>query len=118
MMGPGIAASVAAFAVFLSGVVHAAAAEPPDWENPKVFGIGKEPPRATTMVYPDARSALRAERDASPYFRSLNGSWKFHWAPDPAGRPREFHRATGNCTDTAHRCTATSPIRSAMIRPE
>jgi len=64
----------------------------PDWENPGVFSIGKEPPRATAMVYPDERMALQDSREASPYFLSLNGAWKFHWSPDPGSRPAEFHR--------------------------
>lgn len=61
-----------------------------DWENPRVFGIGKEAPRATFIPFPDAASALRSGRTASPRYRSLNGSWKFHWSPRPADRPLDF----------------------------
>lgn len=70
-----------------------AADDPPDWENPAVIAIGREPPQTTSMVYPDVASALRGDRDASPWFRSLNGPWKFSWSPDPARRPADFHRA-------------------------
>lgn len=76
-----------------AGPLQAAEAElPPDWENPKLFDVGKEPPHATLMPYPDVKSALRGDRSASPYFRSLGGKWKFHWVPKPADRPKDFYK--------------------------
>ncbi len=33
-------------------------AELPDWENPKIIGINKEPARATFVPYPDIETAL------------------------------------------------------------
>ncbi|HFB98617.1 MAG TPA: beta-galactosidase, partial [Bryobacterales bacterium] len=62
-----------------------------DWENPEVIGKNKEPAHATLMVYPDAASAKEGRREASPFFRSLNGTWKFHWVPRPEDRPRRFY---------------------------
>ena len=63
----------------------------PDWENPRVFGINKEPAHATLSPYPDEASALRAS--GSPFVHTLNGSWKFHWASKPDERPRDFFKA-------------------------
>ncbi|UCG49902.1 MAG: hypothetical protein JSU94_08980, partial [Phycisphaerales bacterium] len=63
-----------------------------DWENPEVVGRNKEPGRCTLVPYPDARMALKAEREASPYYRSLNGNWKFNWVRKPADRPVDFYR--------------------------
>ncbi|MFQ6130446.1 MAG: glycoside hydrolase family 2 TIM barrel-domain containing protein [Armatimonadota bacterium] len=63
-----------------------------DWEDPKVFAINREPPRASFMVYPDEESALTGDCSASPFWQSLNGQWKFNWSPRPADRPGEFHR--------------------------
>ncbi|MFG0254146.1 MAG: glycoside hydrolase family 2 TIM barrel-domain containing protein, partial [Rhodopirellula sp. JB053] len=65
---------------------------PNDWENEQVIGINKQPPRATSLPYPDRQSALLATRQASPYFQSLNGDWKFHWSPNPSERPKRFHQ--------------------------
>jgi beta-galactosidase len=67
-------------------------AETPDWENPEVVGINKEPGHCTLMSYPDVATALRAIREASPFFKSLNGKWKFHWVRKPDDRPREFYK--------------------------
>jgi beta-galactosidase len=64
----------------------------PDWENPLVLGINKLPPRATSWPHPDVASARRGGYDDSPWLCSLNGRWRFHWAPKPADRPADFFR--------------------------
>jgi len=63
-----------------------------DWENPQVIGINKEPAHATLMPYPDRDQALTRAREASPYYASLNGQWKFHWVSEPGKRPVDFFR--------------------------
>ena len=80
---------------------------PLDWENPKVIGINKLPPHATTMLYSDVRAALRADQSGSPYYRSLNGPWQFHWVPKPAARPVDFYK-----TDYDAKKWATIPVPS------
>ncbi|MFB3903896.1 MAG: glycoside hydrolase family 2 TIM barrel-domain containing protein [Acidobacteriota bacterium] len=64
----------------------------PDWENPQVIGINKEDPHATFMPFPDRAQALSELREASPFYMSLNGPWKFHWVPEPGKRPTDFYR--------------------------
>lgn len=61
----------------------------PDWENPAVFGRGKETPRASFHAFPGRTARLGA---GSPWEQSLNGVWKFHWAENPSSRPRGFAR--------------------------
>ncbi len=61
-----------------------------DWENPKMFGQNKEPAHATLIPYQDHKQALRNDPERSPYYRSLNGAWKFHWVDKPALRPKDF----------------------------
>lgn len=76
------------------GIQSIQAAEPVhDWENPAVTSVNKEAPRAVRILYPDAALALRGEADKSPYVRSLNGLWRFHWVPKPADRPQDFYKA-------------------------
>lgn len=73
----------------------------PDWENPRVFSINKEPAHATFVPYPDELSArLSALAFApgvalikgSPFVRSLNGMWKFHWVKEPSARAVDFYK--------------------------
>ncbi len=61
-----------------------------DWENPAVVQINREPVRATYTPYMSTERA--AEMGTSFRRMSLNGSWKFHWSPGPAERPKEFYR--------------------------
>ncbi len=64
--------------------------QPKDWENPQVVGRNKQPAHATLLPYADIRSALKGERENSPYFQLLNGDWRFHFAPTPDTAPEDF----------------------------
>jgi beta-galactosidase len=63
-----------------------------DWENPEMFDRNKEPAHCTLTPYPDVATASRQIREDSPYFKLLNGTWKFHWVKKPAHRPRDFYK--------------------------
>jgi len=62
-----------------------------DWENPHVYGINKEPGRATYTPFPDEASA-GSEDGQSAFVQSLNGNWKFHWVKSPDKRPVDFYK--------------------------
>ena len=57
--------------------------EVPDWENPQVIGINKEPYHATLT--------LPSKRYESGECVSLDGIWKFHWYPRPEQRQENFY---------------------------
>jgi beta-galactosidase len=63
-----------------------------DWEDPQVVGRNKQPGHATLMPYPDIQSAMKGTREASPFHKSLDGNWKFHWVRKPAERPVDFYK--------------------------
>ncbi len=65
-------------------------AQPPDWENPAVFRINKEAPRATSMPFPTKEEAVAKARLESPWCKLLNGNWKFHHTGNPSGKPAGF----------------------------
>ena len=60
-----------------------------NWENPAIVEINREPVRATYTPYANAARAV--EMGVSFRQMSLNGIWKFHWAPRPEERPIEFY---------------------------
>ncbi len=62
-----------------------------DWQNLQILERNKEPAHATLVPYADEPTALAGDRTASPYFKLLNGEWKFHYAPNPASAPAKFH---------------------------
>ncbi|GHT41377.1 beta-galactosidase [Bacteroidia bacterium] len=76
---------------FLSlGTAHA---QTPEWENPEIFGINKEPARATALPYSTEQQAIADVYAASPYYQSLDGTWKFNWHKRPADKPEGFFKA-------------------------
>jgi len=82
---------ILANALLLAAVMHWAQPRP-EWDDPTVVQVNREPPHATMMIYPTAALARQADPARSPWFVSLNGKWKFHWVRRPADRPAEFYR--------------------------
>src|ERR1017187_6652914 len=64
----------------------------PDWENPRVFGINKEPARASFTPFPDESSAMSEDRGLE-LVESLDGTWKFHWVKSSDLRPVDFYKS-------------------------
>ncbi len=62
------------------------------WRDQNVFTVGTMAHHCTHMVYPDAQTALSGTFEQSPYYRSLNGAWKFKWAATPSGKVEGFER--------------------------
>ncbi len=60
-----------------------------DWENPGIFAVGKEAPRATSLPYPSRAEAIEAGE--SPYVISLDGMWKFRFSPNPSAADDDFY---------------------------
>ncbi|MBD3229266.1 MAG: beta-galactosidase, partial [Candidatus Lokiarchaeota archaeon] len=69
-----------------------------DWENCKVIGINKEKYHNTLIPYPDMESASK-NREKSPYYIDLNGSWKFNWVKKPSDRPMNFYEEDYDVSD-------------------
>ncbi|MGE5527824.1 MAG: glycoside hydrolase family 2 TIM barrel-domain containing protein [Patescibacteria group bacterium] len=61
-----------------------------DWENPKILARNREPARPVLIPYADTAAALEGERGASPYYRSLNGLWRFRYLASPEEAPGDF----------------------------
>lgn len=76
-----------------------------EWQDETRLAFGKEPPRAFFVPYSSIEEALA--RGASPFVKSLNGDWHFHWVPRPELRPMDFFR-----TDYDSSAWATIPVPS------
>ena len=66
------------------------APDAPDWENPYVIGISKEPYHATL----DLPCGIDGRSDVL----TLDGVWKFRWSKDPQDRPVDFYREDYDCS--------------------
>ncbi len=64
-----------------------------DWENSEIFGINKEEAHCTAIPFATIEQAENANWEESPYYKLLNGKWKFNWVPKPADRPIDFYKS-------------------------
>lgn len=62
-------------------------------ENLQIYSVNKLPARATSVSYSSTQAALSQARDANSY-QSLNGVWKFKFAPRVDQLPQGFESAT------------------------
>lgn len=77
----------------LSMLLHTAVVSAQDfWMDKQVYTVGTEPHACTHFTYPDAASALEGDYQKSPYFKSLNGDWKFYWVDNPQNKPAGFEK--------------------------
>ena len=67
-----------------------------EWENPSVFERNKEAGHTQFIIYKDATSAKTQKPESSPYYKSLNGAWKFNIVKTPAERPQDFYQVAYN----------------------
>lgn len=69
-----------------------------DWENEQIIGRNKEPWRADFTPCATIDQVF-ADKDASPFFKDLNGLWQFKWLKDVGETPSGFHKAGFNDSD-------------------
>ena len=65
---------------------------PRDWENPAVFEINREAPRAFFIPFSSEADAREYPIGESSMLLSLNGDWKFHLSQNPSERPAYFFK--------------------------
>jgi beta-galactosidase len=63
---------------------------PPVWENPLVNQQGREEPVAWFVPFEREPASHPPRAADSDLVKMLNGTWKFHLSPNPAGRPHHF----------------------------
>ncbi|MDE7350544.1 MAG: discoidin domain-containing protein [Muribaculaceae bacterium] len=73
-----------------SGFAIASAQTYKEWDDVSITHLNRE--RAHTLGIPLAEAAPVSDNsiEQSPYYKSLNGVWKFKWVADPGKRPSGF----------------------------
>ena len=59
--------------------------------NIGITGVNTQRPHCSVLPYADMASAIQDDPAASPYYLSLNGTWKFKWVSKPDDRPAGFY---------------------------
>lgn len=77
----------------LSAPVSSASAGEPDlpyWKDIHTFTVNTEHPRSSFMTYDDRDAALSGRYEASRFYQSLNGTWKFYFVDDYRKLPSDI----------------------------
>ncbi len=67
-----------------------------EWKDPQVNAVNRLPMHATFFRYGDTESALAGNMKQSPYYLSLNGTWKFNGVQNADQRPTDFYKTDYN----------------------
>ena len=64
----------------------------PEWQSQYAIGLNKLEPHSYVWPYSNEKMVVERNHEASSYYESLNGKWKFHWVKNPDNRPVEFYK--------------------------
>ena len=89
-----IFAAVSLYAQGLAGFAYGDVAAPVgnEWESPQQLALNKEQPKAWFFNFASVDNARKVLPDASEYYLSLDGTWRFNWVPNPSERPMDFYK--------------------------
>jgi beta-galactosidase len=73
-----------------------------EWEDPKTVEINKEKPHASFMLYDNVNDVKSDEYSKSPWYQSLNGTWKFNYVDQYSKRITDFYRTDLQDSDWAN----------------
>lgn len=68
-------------------------------ENPSRVEEHQLPPHVPLIPYETVEQAAGSKWERSPFYQTLNGSWKFHWTSSPLKSPRNFHNPDFDASD-------------------
>ncbi|MEO5912291.1 MAG: glycoside hydrolase family 2 TIM barrel-domain containing protein [Pelobium sp.] len=78
---------------------HFAVAQNNEWENPQKIDENKEKPHTTFMLFDQQQEVINDDYSKSPYFKLLNGSWKFSYVDQYKNRDLNFYKTDLNDKD-------------------
>ena len=80
------------FICFFYSLPQTAKAQNNEWENPAKYEWNKERPHADFRLYEQSEDAVNDKPRKSSWQHSLNGVWKFIYAPTIAASIKDFYR--------------------------
>lgn len=78
--------------LFMSLSAAAQTADKPEWNNEHISEVNKEKAYQIAIPFANEQEAIDQTIEESPYYKTLNGTWKFHWVADPKDRPQDFYQ--------------------------
>lgn len=71
------------------------------WDDVNTYSINKVAPHVNVIPYADETAISELRYYDSPFYRSLNGKWKFFMAENPESCPKNFHKADFDASEWA-----------------
>lgn len=62
------------------------------WNDVAVCEVNKVVPRTNVIPYEDEDGIKKLRYMDSPYYKCLNGNWKFYWVESPFDKPEGFYK--------------------------
>ncbi len=92
--------SFLAFTILLSFLNNTSRAQQaiPEWEDPSKPSFNTEKAHVTMLPYDTESASVVSDRDKSPWYLSLNGTWKISMANNPELRPKDFFQSNFDCS--------------------
>lgn len=75
---------------------------PSEIQDPSALRMNTVELGASGVPYADRQAALVDDEENSSFYQSLNGPWRFHWAPDPQSRPTNFYEPDFDVSNWDH----------------
>ena len=69
-----------------------------EWNDVGTWSVGKVPPHANVIPYADEEDVAMLGYQRSPYYRSLNGKWRFRLVENPYACPKGFYERDFDAT--------------------
>lgn len=82
--------SIISLIIFILTLAPTALMAQDAWDDVNTYSLNKVQPHANIIPYADEGAIADLRYRESPYYRSLNGTWKFYLAEDPAACPQGF----------------------------
>ena len=68
-------------------------------ENPSIVEENQLPPHVPYVSFETVEQALAGDWERTPFYHSLNGSWKFYWTKTPLDAPDHFYMDEFDASD-------------------
>ncbi|MBR6774567.1 MAG: chitobiase/beta-hexosaminidase C-terminal domain-containing protein [Bacteroidales bacterium] len=62
------------------------------WNDVSVYEVNKVAPRTNVIPYQDESGINKLDYRQSPYYKCINGEWKFNWVEKPSDKPQGFYK--------------------------
>ena len=74
--------------------MQVATGQSPEWQDENIIGVNKTPAHASLIPFASIEQAENEPPSNSPYYQTLNGTWKFKFINNPLEVPQNFFENT------------------------